>query len=197
MTTVQEKMHDLGNNLAHTTENIKEAFETTKETIKDVAKQTKRYYRSTLFACGSLFLLNGLLLYFGTLSGGGRIDLARFYGFREGKNEHMQRSIGLMCFLLAVINFIPLVFKFEERTEVVTMRIATVINIFTMIHYSLETLFFKGIRLEVVFCMGMFLIMNMFWTFKEMFQAKRSNIVVVKDVNAPGANRVYSAKKTI
>jgi hypothetical protein len=66
-------------------------FETDKvvEAIKIEAHLSKRYYRTFLFVTGSLFLLNGILLYIGTLCGYEVnffcVDLARFYGFREGK----------------------------------------------------------------------------------------------------------------
>jgi hypothetical protein len=190
---VAEKTEQFKEGIEDLKDNVNGAIAATKDTIHEVTSHTRRYYRSTLFACGSLFLLNGLLLYFGTLSGSGRIDLARFYGFREGKNEHMQRSMGIFCLILALTNFTPLIFKFEQRAETIFMRFATIVNMITMVHYSLETVLFRGLRIEIVFCMGMFLILNVGWTIKEMFHAKRSNVVVVKETKAPGA--VTSVKK--
>jgi hypothetical protein len=165
--------------LEEKTQELKQKAEEIKEEVK---QEGTRYYLTTLFATGTLFLLNGLLLYFGTLSGSGRIDLARFYGFREGKNEHLQRTVGIMCFILAIVNFFPIVFKKDKYL----LWLAAILNIGTFFHYAAETLFFKGLRLEVMISMGMFLVMNTFWTFKEMYQSKR-RVVVVERRQVPTA----------
>ncbi|KAL0482865.1 A-kinase anchor protein [Acrasis kona] len=174
---VNANVQDLKQNLKNKQTEIKAEIQ---EAVKEVQVKSKKYIRSTLFACGSLFLLNGLLLYFGTLSGSSRIDLARFYGFREGKNEHLQRSVGILCIILAASNFLPLTKLHEGAANDALTSIAVQGNILAFTHYAVETIYFKDLRMEIIFCMGMFLLMNVFWTFKEMYQSKKEVIVVKK-----------------
>jgi hypothetical protein len=133
----------------------------------------KRFMRSTLFAFGSLYMLNALLLYFGTLSGGGYIDLARFYGFREGKNEHLQRTSGMLFGLMAMFNFSALTKLYDEPIRDKMVEMATSSNVVLCLHYLLETIYFKGLRAEILFVMGAFLVLNLSWTFKEIFFSQK------------------------
>ncbi|KAL0478232.1 hypothetical protein AKO1_003269 [Acrasis kona] len=176
MSKTQVQKAKLDKKIDNTKANINEAINIVNKEIKE----TKRYYRSILFATGSLLALNGLLLYFGTLSGSGRIDLARFYGFREGKNEHLQRSVGIMCFIAAIVNYFPLLFKSGEEKPL--LWLAGIVDVAVLVHYSLETTVFKGLRLEIMICMGLFLLMNLGWTFKEVFQGRygKKEVIVVK-----------------
>ncbi len=143
-----------------------------KEHVKEEIKvQGRRYYTSTLFATGTLFLLNALLLYFGTISGVGRIDLARFYGFKEGRNAHLQRTAGISSLVIAIVNYMPIIMKKDNQY---LLGLAFVIDVCSIIHYAIETLVFQGIRLEIMICMGLFLVMNIIWTFKEVYQSRNS-----------------------
>ncbi|KAL0484145.1 hypothetical protein AKO1_004917 [Acrasis kona] len=173
-------MSSVNKKVANAKADVKRDVNSVLEIVKQEAKLSKRYYRTFLFVCGSIFLLNGLLLYFGTLCGYETnffcVDLARFYGFREGRNTHLQRSAGLMCLIIATLNFAGIIYS----DHLGVLLLSAVSNLFVVVHYSLETTYFQDIRIEFLFLFGFFLLMNLIWTFREVHKARTKVVVVNK-----------------
>jgi hypothetical protein len=135
-----------------------------RESLAKAAITSKRYYKSTLLATAILFLINGIILYFGTIlqDFGYFGDVASFYGFKT-QNDHLQRSSGILCFIIAAVNVGPLVLKHGDDMLIFSVFI----NLSIFLHYLLESVVFRGMRLEVVIVMFLFMILNCWWAYKD------------------------------
>jgi hypothetical protein len=168
----KSKLESIKNELKHDAEKALDV-------VKQEVKYTKPYYRTFLFVTGSLFLLNGILLYVGTMCGYETnmfcVDLARFYGFREGRNLHLQRTAGLFTSIVAFLNFSGI--WFDKRAEVLFLTLIT--NTIVITHYLLEAVQFRDIRIEFLFLFSVLLIMNLIWTWWHMAAYRKQNTTFI------------------
>ncbi|KAL0479528.1 hypothetical protein AKO1_007724 [Acrasis kona] len=123
--------------------------------------QFRRYYKSTLLPTSILFLVNAIALYFGTHIGYFG-DVGTFYGFKT-HNEHLQRTAGAFCFLISAVNAAPLILK--NGDDMIIFSLLT--NIFVCTHYILEGTIFRGMRIEILLVMSLFMVLNLFWSYKD------------------------------
>lgn len=151
-----------------------------------VAKKLQRgksYYKTTVFVTGLLFLFNFVLLYFGTIYGEERVNVSKFYGFKEGKQEHLQRTNGVFCLIMFFVNMMPLL-KDEEHGKNSMLAFSALCNIIVIAHYILETLYFVGMRLEVISIQGFVLAMNLYWSIVDYHQRRKVKALRGEDPEA-------------
>jgi hypothetical protein len=155
-----------------------------RDSLSKVAQHSKRYYKSTLLATSALFLINGVVLYFGTIfaSMGYLGDVSTFYGFKTA-NEHLQRTAGILCLVVAGVNIAP--FLLRNGDDMLVFSVAINIGVFT--HYLLEGVIFRGMRLEVLLVMLLFMGLVSFFSNDQNFTLIEL-VLVVQGFEAQGTN---------
>ncbi len=134
------------------------------EQKKAIAKfESKRYIRNTLLTVGIVYIFNAVLLYAGTIFGENQhsfwVNITSFYGLVP-KNVTLQRTAGMLCFMLSFINFCA----FRDDNLI---TYAVILDIISFIHFLAEAFFYKQIRAEIIVTMGFFLLVNVAWVGKE------------------------------
>lgn len=165
-----------------------------KEYISKKIERGKSYYRATVLVTGLLFLLNFVLLYFGTIFGEERINVSKFYGFKEGKQEHLQRTNGIFCFIMFLVNIMPLL-KDEKHGKNSMLAFSAVCNVVVILHYLLESLYFVGMRLEVISIQGFILLVNLYWSITDYHQRRKMKVLTGR--NPEEAHRDVSLRDKV
>lgn len=134
------------------------------EQKKAIAKfESKRYIRNTLLTVGIVYIFNALLLYMGTIFGENQhsfwVNITSFYGLVP-KNVTLQRTAGVCCFILSIINFC----SFRDDNLI---NYAILLDILSFAHFLAEAFAYRQIRAEIIVTMGFFLLVNVAWVGKE------------------------------
>jgi hypothetical protein len=175
---------DIKNDTAKVDENI----------VEKQLKRGKSYYKTTVFVTGLLFLFNFALLFFGTIYGEDRINVAKFYGFKEGKHDHLQRSVGIYCFIMFLVNMFPLL-KHEEHGKNSMLLFSAICNCIVIGHYLLETLWFVGMRIEVMAIQAFVLLVNLYWSYVDF--RERRNVLELQGRDPEEAHEDMSVRKKL
>jgi len=94
----------------------------------------QKYFKAITIACGSLFLLTGVLLYFGST---GSVDVGEVYGYHHDPG-HLRRNTGVLFFVMSFINLVPFILPRFRTYESFPIVIAC-LNIFLACHFVLES----------------------------------------------------------
>jgi len=135
-----------------------------KETMKELYFPGKRIFNTSLFIVGLAFIANALLLYSDTLTTVFHADV--FFGFsRQGRNDHLQRSAGILGFIVGFMNlYTASINKNRELTAYCLLADAISIT-----HYLVETFWFRSIRYEYTALISVFLIINFIWAVRNYY----------------------------
>lgn len=154
--------------------------ESHKEYVVKGLRRAKSYYETTVFITGALFLLNFLLLYFGTIYGEEKIHVAKFYGFREGQHDNLQRTNGIFCFVMFMINMLPLL-KDEAHGKGSLLVFSALCNVIVIGHYIIETFYFRSMRMEVMSIQAFILAINLYWSVVDYNQRRKVKVLMGRE----------------
>jgi hypothetical protein len=150
--------------------------DTLKETADSKLEIFKMYWRSTIFVLGVLYTFNAFFLYFGSIFEKDIAKPHKFFGFKEGKHLHLQRSNGVLYFFVALINFFA---AFKDEVLILSLIGNTVFTI----HYLLEILYFVDMRMEVALVQAFICILNLYWTHMDYIHRRKVHALKGEDPN--------------
>ncbi len=85
-------------------------------------------------------------------------------------HPHLQRTAGIFCFVLSILNFLPILINSK------TMLISSMcVNVLVVLHYAVETFYYRSVRLEVMFLMLFILVCTVF-----LFASSRNIYIIVR-----------------
>ena len=88
--------------------------------------------------------------------------------------------MGIACLVMFLINMFPLL-KDEEHGKNSMLVFSAVCNCIVIIHYLLETLWFVGMRIEVMAIQAFVLLVNMYWSYVDFAERRKVKALQGKD----------------
>lgn len=85
-------------------------------------------------------------------------------GMVDGEHPHLQRTAGVLLFVMAIINTLPILVQ-----DHVIIIVSVILNLILFVHYFIETYVFWSLRVEFMTIIFVILILNGYWAAKEYF----------------------------
>ena len=120
-------------------------------------------YKGILGLTIGIYLINAFILYFGTLYFE-KYKPYNIYGMIDGAHPHLQRTVGLFMFYMAMLNFIVMM---VDNPYVVAASF--MLNLGVAFHYCFETYHFHSLRIEFMTLLFGAIMLNSYWSIKEIY----------------------------
>mmetsp|Transcript_3702 Transcript_3702/g.14080 ORF Transcript_3702/g.14080 Transcript_3702/m.14080 type:complete len:254 (-) Transcript_3702:4328-5089(-) len=137
-----------------------EALKKSKDAAEVAMQHPRRYFKNTLLVTSLLFLLNGIFCYVGTGVDSPLVNVGLFYGWVDGEHRHLQKTAGMFCTLISVINFLPYLPQYDNNAFYV---FTAFVDAAVILYYTSETFVYWAIRAEVMVTMAFVLVINCAW----------------------------------
>jgi hypothetical protein len=159
-------------------EQIRETVGKVDEKVKEGVVRGHNWMRSTSAFTALVFFACSFIHYSGSFILPPWAQPVRIFGMTDGKHPHLQRSAGLLLFLMGTLNSLMIFDQLKNNVPV--LLIVSSFNLMTLVFYAVETYAFWALRVEFMTMLFLIVGLNCFWAAKEYFF--RDKVKVKKDL---------------